>query len=555
MPGIKQAKIDQSQQQDQKLNQPMLIGSINQPTIYGAESLSETEEKVLTLKEALKLTLPDYSMLFFTEMILSVCLFQASNAYMKVNNETRESLVLIKNLQNFSIPIIIKTLESTNFLITQKVGEQKLEEVGQIIQQSYLLGIGASIPISLFLLFGSSLWGQEVSNYFSIYALSLPAFAIAETNVQALVALGKYKHVMGFGLFASGMIYGLTIGLTDGLKINKTTLLPKSENQGLPIAMAISHIILALMITIWMHCDKGFDKYKLRKCEHCYTRYKQIKKLFFLGIPLAIKEIITNSYTLVFTAILVELGSNAELMASIAGQAFMLMVIPLMTTSKILTQQLGMEYGKWKQSQYPTINNRIKKNVITRVKANTIIQYTALFLPLSCFLIMPQKITEFCEKLSESENIIDKNHENKLAIIIQVLSAHMFIHSFSHITTSICHAFQKTWLPMWLEFGESIVNAIAGWFFLKQLGLLAIDVGYIPTELASGIALAYFTYKIINKISEPFNAEFIEESEQQDNAGPSAQYSDVNNNDTGNIITITVEHPVADNPTGYSRLL
>ena len=44
------------------------------------------------------------------------------------------------------------------------------------------------------------------------------AFAIIETNFKALVALGMYKHVMGFGLATAGMIYGLTLGLTNGLK-------------------------------------------------------------------------------------------------------------------------------------------------------------------------------------------------------------------------------------------------------------------------------------------------------------------------------------------------
>jgi Na+-driven multidrug efflux pump len=513
---IKQNHTDQHQHQKQTLSQPMLIRSINQPaTIYGTEKLPKIKEKALTLKEALKLTLPDYSKLFLTEMILSLCLFQANNAYMKVNNETRQSLVLIKNLQSFSTPIIVKTIMSTNFLITQKIGEKKPEEVGQIIQQSYLLGIASSTPITLFLLLGSSLWGQEVSNYFSIYAFSLPAFAIAQTNFQALVALGKYKYVMGFGVFSACMMYGLTVGLTNGLKANKTTILPKYENQGLPLAMAISHVILAIMVTIWMHRDKEFNKYELRKCEHCHKRYQQIKKLFFLGAPLAIREIITNSYSLVFSAILVDLGVDAELMASIAGQAFMLMSIPLITTSIILTQQLGLEYGKWKQSQDPIINNIIQHNVKTKVKANTIIQYSILFLPLSCFLTMPQKINAFCENLSGSENILNKSQENQLAIIIQVLSANMFIQSFAHITTSICHAFQKTWLPMWFEFGGSIANAVAGWFFLKQLGLVAIDVGYIPTASVTGAALAYLAYKIINKISEPFSAELIELTGEQ----------------------------------------
>ena len=543
MSDITQPHANQQQDQEQTLNQPMLIGSINQPAI------DQSQEKALTLKEAIKLTLPDYSKLFLTEMILAVCIFQANNTYMKVSNQTKESLVLIQNLESFSIPIIIKTLESTNLLITQKIGEKKPEEVGQIIQQSYLLGIASSIPITLFLLLGSSLWGQEVSNYFSIYALGLPAFAIAETNFQALIALGKYKHVMGIGVFAAALIYGLTVGLTNGLKINKTTILPKSENKGMPLAMAISHVILAIIITIWMHCDKEFDKYELRKCEHCYKRYKQIKKLFLLGAPLAIKEIITHSYSLVFTAILVELGSSAELMASIAGQGFMLIDIPLITTSRILTQQLGLEYGKWKQNQDPGINHIIQHNVKTKVKANAIIQYSLLSMPILFFLAMPQNINKLCEKLSDSENIFDDEQEKQLTLIVQVLSVHMFVHSFSHISTSICNAFQKTWLPMWLEFGESMANAVAGWFFLKQLGLVAIDVGYIPTELASGVSLAYLAYKIINKISEPLNAEFIEAPEEQvDEVLGEVPF--LSNPQT----QIAIAGIGADNPAGYSQI-
>ena len=68
---------------------------------------------------------------------------------------------------------------------------------------------------------------------------------------------------------------------------------------------------------------------------------------------------------------------------------------------------------------------------------------------------------------------------------------------------------------MWFEFGGSIANAVAGWFFLKQLGLVAIDVGYIPTASVTGAALAYLAYKIINKISEPFSAELIELTGEQ----------------------------------------
>ena len=363
----------------------------------------------------------------------------------------------------------------------------------------------------MFLLLGNNLWSEEVNNYFQIYALSIPAFAIAETNIQAILALGRYKQVMGIGLLAAALIFGLTHGLTNGIEISNKTIINKQGNKGLPLAMAISHVVLALMITIWMHCDKSFDKYKLKRCEHCYTRVKQIKKLIRLGIPLAIKEIATNSYELVFTAILVKLGSSAELMASITDQAFMLMAIPLIATSRTLTQKLGIDYGKWMQSSSDENNQIIQNNVKNQVKASLTIQYLFLAIPMSTFIIAPDKVTRLCESLSDSQNSLNQEQQNDLNLIIQILTVHMLIHSFSHISNSVCNSFQNTFTPMLLEFLDCALNSAAGWFFLKEKGLVAIDIGYIPTEFLNGVLLIYVANKIINNIKNPFNAPPTEE--------------------------------------------
>ena len=521
----------------------MIAGSINQqnsnnnadPSSSNIEydAIINQQPKIIPIstKSAIKEILPNYSKLLVTEIILSICFLQANNTYMKVNDKTREALVLVKNLENFSIPIIIKTLISANIMITEKIGEKKPEEVGQIIQQAYILGVLFSIPISLFLYFAGPLWGDAVNDYFKIYAPSLPAFAIAEVNFQALIALGKYKHVMGVGVFAAGLIYGLTLGLTNGLSINQRTILPKLDEKGMPIAMAISHTILALFTTIWLHCDKGFGIYELKKCNNFYERVKQIKKLFILGAPLAVKEIIAHSYSMVFTAILVELGNKAEVMAGIAEQAFLIMEIPMISTSRILTQQLGVYYGLSNQNTDQNINSIIKQNAIAKVKACAILQCSILSIPITYFLSSPKKVSALCEKLSGSENFFNSEEENQLALIIQVLTVHMLIHGFSHFTTSVCHAFQKTWTPMWFEFGENIINAIAGWFFLKQLGLVAIDVGFIPTELMSGLGLAYLAFNIINKINLPVKAEILTEILTEDKSfeTPFLQNSSGNN--------------------------
>ena len=98
----------------------------------------------------------------------------------------------------------------------------------------------------MFLLLGNNLWSEEVNNYFQIYALSIPAFAIAETNIQAILALGRYKQVMGIGLLAAALIFGLTHGLTNGIEISNKTIINKQGNKGLPLAMAISHVVWLL---------------------------------------------------------------------------------------------------------------------------------------------------------------------------------------------------------------------------------------------------------------------------------------------------------------------
>ena len=103
---------------------PILIGSINQTTndesqetLYNTEEiLDPPQEKILTLKNALKLTLPDYSKLFITELAFSVCLFQASNTYMKVSKQTKEDFVLINSLSIFAHQLLAKLLSQLIFL-------------------------------------------------------------------------------------------------------------------------------------------------------------------------------------------------------------------------------------------------------------------------------------------------------------------------------------------------------------------------------------------------------------------------------------------------------
>ena len=72
-------------------------------------------------------------------------------------------------------------------------------------------------------------------------------------------------------------------------------------------------------------------------------------------------------------------------MASITDQAFMLMAIPLIATSRTLTQKLGIDYGKWIQSSSDENNQIIQNNVKNQVKASLTIQY---FWPYQCQLLL-----------------------------------------------------------------------------------------------------------------------------------------------------------------------
>ena len=82
-------------------------------------------------------------------------------------------------------------------------------------------------------------------------------------------------------------------------------------------------------------------------------------------------------------------------MASITDQAFMLMAIPLIATSRTLLKP-GIDYGKWMQSSSDENNQIIQNNVKNQVKASLTIQYLFLAIPMSTFIIAPDKVTRLC---------------------------------------------------------------------------------------------------------------------------------------------------------------
>ena len=113
------------------LNEPILDRREDSSEVYGTGD-ERIINRTITIQAAIKSTLPDYLKIFITELALGACFFASSNEYMKVNKKTKESIIIIKNLERFSIPIIIKTLEATNIMITERIGHQNLKMLGKL---------------------------------------------------------------------------------------------------------------------------------------------------------------------------------------------------------------------------------------------------------------------------------------------------------------------------------------------------------------------------------------------------------------------------------------
>ena len=60
---------------------------------------------------------------------------------------------------------------------------------------------------------------------------------------------------------------------------------------------------------------------------------------------------------------------------------------------------------------------------------------------MSTFIIAPDKVTRLCESY-DSQNSLNQEQQNDLNLIIQILTVHMLMHSFSHISNSVCNSFQ-----------------------------------------------------------------------------------------------------------------
>ena len=452
--------------------------------------------------------LPNIAKFILIESIFTASFTLANASYMDVSKETKENLVEIKILEKFFFPITKDLLKATSILTTESIGSNNHNKVWEILKHSYIIGLITSIAfvIPSVLLTSKFLYNIEtVSRYLNIWATSLPFVAIFEANIQSLIALKKYNIVLGFGLISAILLASLSVSLT-----------PKFQEDGLPLSLLITHIIQAALIPtyIYLFKKKEFEKYFVKAaqdnsdnhqagdvCEHCRMnafnlKLKLLKKILFLGLPVALTKIMNHSYSLFFGKILEDLGPDAKLISSLIEQITPILYLPLGATSVVLTQELGEIYGKLQNTE--SIEDKIihKDSVKLKIKAALTIQSVLYSIPFLLLMTQTAMISGFFEEISKSKKELSPENENCLESITKIICLLSLINSASGITESLCNSFQRTHITAGIEFIENALNFAASYYIFKQFEnhgeLIDYDYSFLATSSVAFFIGVYY---------------------------------------------------------------
>lgn len=311
-------------------------------------------------KQSINIALP----MVLSQIVITMNNFGSTIMLSHLGHNVLAASALLFAVSTSIIVIVISVLFSSSLLISRLYGAKHYSDIGKLVQQAWLLGIGLSLIViaiylnikPLLLLLGQkSSLVTIIQPYFKYAIFSIPPMFLNVTTKNLCYATNKQRYA----LYSSIVNVTLSLSLGYVLIFGKFGL-PAYGVAGWGIAISLANWISSSLLTILVASTKDMKKYKLFN-RHSHHGLEYLKKLFVIGWPMSV-QMAAELLSLFVITMMVGLMSNIDLAAmQITMQYMLFLLIPVMGFANATGVLVGQSYGR---NQFNEINKLFLANLL-----------------------------------------------------------------------------------------------------------------------------------------------------------------------------------------------
>ena len=320
--------------------------------------------------------------MMLTQIINSLSGFLGNIMLAHLGHDVLAASALLSSTQMMVTLVFMSLLFSMGVMVAQANGRGDTTEIGNLVQQGWLLGLLLSIGTILIYWFIEPiliLFGQDphlahlVVPYFHWALIGMPILMINVTSSQLCFATGKQIMMTNIML-----VQAVVITISSYVLIFGKLGLPALGIEGLGIAFDIAMITQFILVWGCFASLHSFKKYHLFKT-HLRDNWAHLKKLFIIGWPISVQvssELTAYSF---ITYMIGWLGVIPLAAGQIVNQFSLLLIIPAFGFSSAAAMLIGRAVGA---KNYADVKAAANWNIVL-----SLVIVLALGIPLIIFIV------------------------------------------------------------------------------------------------------------------------------------------------------------------------
>ncbi len=291
---------------------------------------------LISLKQANKKILPLALIMAGTQLVSVAGGFLSMIMLATLGREVLAASALMISIQISIMVMAMSLLFSLSVMIGRAYGAQKYSEIGNYIQQGWLLAALLSIPIMILFWNMShllSLFEQPkhviplVQKFFHAYVWAAAPNLFAICNQQLCYGVHKQRIVI-----LTSSLSVIILLITAYLLIFGKLGLPKLGVAGLGYAMAVQSWFSFILLMVLVRYDQVFKQFDLFNFR-VHKNWDYLKQMFKIGWPISV-QISSEMLSMFVISIMIGwIGTTALAAGQIVNQILFLLIIPVFSLS------------------------------------------------------------------------------------------------------------------------------------------------------------------------------------------------------------------------------
>jgi len=430
------------------------------------------------IKNSLHLVLPNIG----SRIILALNNFFGVMMIARLGHKQLAAATLILVSFNLVFVSFLYMLFSINVVAGRVYGAGKYKDVGEIVQQGWLLALLISLPM-MFIIWNFAyilhLAGQQpelcqiAQSYFHATVWSLPFSMLSIVNRQFLMTV--HKQVASFWFAFLGLII---LVIFSYLLIYGRDGFPRCGVAGLGYAYIIRGVVLLFTGWLYMVRSSYFRAFELFRWRFKET-FHYLKTLYQIGWPISV-HVFTELLSVFIIAMIVGwIGVNALAANEIVSQYLYLLIIPVGAISQSNSILISRSHGA---------NNLF--DIRHYANINAVLSLVMPAIALIIVLVEPNLLISVFLKLKTAVSF----EIARLATIVLIICiTTQFFDAIRNTFTGALRGLHDTKVPMLISIFSVWCIGIPMAYFLG----IIMDYGLIGTSLGAGCGLVVGTFLII----------------------------------------------------------